>query len=51
LFIKEQKPLSVKQILEQVAPDKSLNAKTLENILFINNKVYKNPAGEYGLIS
>jgi hypothetical protein len=49
---KEQKPLTTQQILERLAPNnKNLNSKILENILSINNKIYKNPIGEYGLIS
>ncbi len=52
LLSKEQKPLTTQQILERLAPNnKNLNSKILENILSINNKIYKNPIGEYGLIS
>lgn len=45
---KSQIPLSLKQIISFV--DKKLTPKMVESILLIDNKINKNPIGEYGLV-
>ncbi len=46
---KSSVPLTLKQIIDNIQ-DKKLTTKTIENILSIDNKIMKNPVGEYGLI-
>jgi len=49
LLSKANKPLSLKQIIENLA-DKKLTDKMIESILLIDNKISKNPINEYGLV-